>query len=179
MSKHKYDEESLKQDYELTPMSLRKISDKHGFNHHSAIPRIAARLGWKRYKRKKVQKRDKKGTKKIGGRTKSQITTAQYKEMNRLCGLFCTGEEVANEIGMDYEAMNRALMRDGYGGFVQYFKSKSSPGKLSIRAKQLEVAEKGDVRMLIHLGKNYLGQFDSKVLPPAEEGELEHVTEFD
>ena len=46
--------------------------------------------------------------------------------------------------------------------FVDYYRTKSAAGKMSLRRKQFEVALKGSIPMLIFLGKNLLGQSDSR-----------------
>ena len=44
--------------------------------------------------------------------------------------------------------------------FSEYYAMKKGIGKVNLRRKQYEVAMKGNVRMLIHLGNNELGQSD-------------------
>jgi hypothetical protein len=61
---------------------------------------------------------------------------------------------------MDYDTLNRALKRDKHGGFTEYFKKHSASGKASLRRKQFQVADGGNVGMLVWLGKQYLGQTD-------------------
>lgn len=44
--------------------------------------------------------------------------------------------------------------------FTEYKHKRLEPLRISLRKKQIEVAMKGNVTMLIFLGKNYLGQSD-------------------
>ncbi len=46
--------------------------------------------------------------------------------------------------------------------FPEYFTEKSALGKRSLRGWQFDLARRGNVRMLIHLGRAYLGQDDKK-----------------
>lgn len=92
-----------------------------------------------------------------GGRPKKVI---DYKQLETLCKIQCTGEECASVLKMDYDTLNNALKRDGHGGFSDYYKKTSKSGKASLRRLQWKSAENGNTSMLIWLGKQYLGQVD-------------------
>lgn len=92
-----------------------------------------------------------------GGRPRKQV---DYSKLDAMCAIHCTGEECASLLEMDYEALNRALKRDGHGGFKEYFKVKGANGKMSLRRKQYDQAMSGNSTMLIWLGKQWLGQSD-------------------
>jgi hypothetical protein len=83
-----------------------------------------------------------------------------YKKLDAMCAIHCTGEECAAILGIDYDTLNRALKRDGNKGFAEYFKQKGSNGKMSLRRKQYDLAIEGNSTMLIWLGKQWLGQID-------------------
>ena len=85
-----------------------------------------------------------------------------YKTLDKLCGIQCTGEECAAVLGMDYDTLNKGLKREGHGGFTDYFAQKSANGKASLRRKQYEVANSGNPTMLIWLGKQWLGQSEKQ-----------------
>lgn len=86
-----------------------------------------------------------------------------YKTLDSLCAIQCTGEECASILNVDYETLNTALKRDKNGGFVEYFKRKSAAGKVSLRRKQYKSAvEDGNTTMMIWLGKQYLEQSDKQ-----------------
>ena len=88
-----------------------------------------------------------------------------YKTLDPLCEIQCTGEECASVLNVDYETLNTALKREGHGGFVDYFKRKSAAGKVSLRRRQYKAAvEDGNPTMLIWLGKQWLDQKE-KVAP--------------
>lgn len=92
-----------------------------------------------------------------GGRPKKLIN---YKTLDSLCRIHCTGEECANILGLKYETMDEAIKRDKGKGFREYFAEKSAGGKRSLRRKQWTKALAGDNTMLIWLGKQHLGQVD-------------------
>lgn len=93
-----------------------------------------------------------------GGRPKYQI---DYETLDKLCAIHCTGEEIASILGVDYDTLNRRLKEEKHGGFTDYFKIKSAPGKMSLRRVQFETAMDGNTGMMIWLGKQHLGQKDT------------------
>ena len=96
-----------------------------------------------------------------GGAPRKQI---DYKVLDSLCAIQCTGEECAAVLEMDYDTLNAALKRDGNVGFSDYFAKKSANGKASLRRKQFSVANEGNPTMLIWLGKQWLGQSEKQEL---------------
>jgi len=85
-----------------------------------------------------------------------------YKKLDAMCAIHCTGEECAAILGIDYDTLNKALKRDGNKGFTEYFKQKGASGKMSLRRKQFDHAMGGNSTMLIWLGKQWLGQADKQ-----------------
>jgi len=83
-----------------------------------------------------------------------------YKTLDGLCKLQCTGEECASVLGVDYDTLNAALQRDGNECFSEYLKKVGSGGKASLRRMQWKSAENGNATMQIWLGKQYLNQAD-------------------
>jgi hypothetical protein len=92
-----------------------------------------------------------------GGRPRKVL---DYDTLDRLCAIQCTGEEIAAVLDMDYDTLNKALLREQGIGFSDYFQKKSGPGKASLRRRQFELAANGNTTMLVWLGKQYLGQTD-------------------
>lgn len=92
-----------------------------------------------------------------GGRPKVIIDWAT---VEKLCALHCTGEEISSFLKIDYDTLVAAIKREHKCSFSEYFKKHSAGGKLSLRRKQFEVAQSGNVSMLIWLGKQYLAQTD-------------------
>lgn len=92
-----------------------------------------------------------------GGAPKKPI---DYKKLDAMCAIQCTGEECAAILDVSYEHLNNQLGKDGNGGFLDYFKQKSANGKMSLRRKQFDLATSGNPTMLIWLGKQWLRQRD-------------------
>ena len=91
------------------------------------------------------------------GRPRREI---DYKTLDNLCMIMCTGEEIAAILEMDMDTLNACLKRDGNETFSVYFQKKSSNGKMSLRRMQFKKAVEGNPTMLIWMGKQILGQSD-------------------
>ena len=85
-----------------------------------------------------------------------------WKQVDQMCGVHCTGEEQASILGIDYDTLNSACKREHKKSFSDYYKEKSANGKMSLRRKQYSQAMEGNTTMLIWLGKNWLGQTDKQ-----------------
>lgn len=103
-----------------------------------------------------------------GGRPKIVWTDKEYRTFEGLCGIQATIEEIENVLNIDHKTVDR-LCRERYVdsdgkpmGFSQAYKKYSSTGKMSLRRKQYEVANAGNVSMLIWLGKQYLDQTEKQ-----------------
>ena len=83
-----------------------------------------------------------------------------WDEFDKLCGMQCTCREIAGWFEVSEDTIERACIREKKLGFAEYAEQKRNPGKIGIRRKQYEIAMKGNVGMLIWLGKQYLGQAD-------------------
>lgn len=97
-------------------------------------------------------------TKHAGGRPRKYIDKQAFEN---LCGLQCTLEEMEAFFGCDHKTIAR-WCKDTYDGkrFSQVFREKRSIGKISLRRKQMKLAERS-AAMAIFLGKNLLGQKDT------------------
>jgi hypothetical protein len=79
-------------------------------------------------------------------------------ELEKLCGLQCTQADIAGWFDVSLSTIERrqrdprfaAVMERGY-----------ARGRVSLRRKQMQLAEQGNPAMLIWLGKQILGQRDS------------------
>lgn len=80
--------------------------------------------------------------------------TIDYETVLKLAGLQCTQEEISNFLDISV----RTLQRDEE--FCRVYKKGMDNGRMSLRRMQYKAAEKGNVSMLIWLGKQYLGQSD-------------------
>lgn len=91
------------------------------------------------------------------GRPKIQIN---WEEFDKLCTMQCTLEEMASWFGCSEDTLERRCKEDKKLRFADYFKKRSSGGRISLRRSQFKAAIEGNVTMLIWLGKQYLGQKD-------------------
>lgn len=95
--------------------------------------------------------------KNLGGRPPYEV---DYKTLEGLCRIHCTGKECAAVLGVKYETLDAALKRDGEGGFRDYYKKNATYGKASLRRWQWKKAQEGNPALLIFLGKQHLDQTD-------------------
>ena len=98
-----------------------------------------------------------------------------YKKLDAMCAIHCTGEECAAILDIDYDTLNKALKRDGNKGFTEYFKQKGANGKMSLRRKQFDHAMSGNATMLIWLGKQWLGQVDKQEETVDGDGQISKI----
>lgn len=101
--------------------------------------------------------RGKRGPKKgQGGRPPAVIDQEQFES---LCAIDCTLEEVCAVLKVDHKTLNQ-WCESTYGGktFSQVFPGFQAMGNASLRRRQFKLAMDGNVKMLIVLGQNRLGQ---------------------
>lgn len=91
------------------------------------------------------------------GRPKKELN---WEEFERLCGLHCTLSDIAGWFGVSEDTIERRVKEDHGITFAEYFKKHAALGKTSLRRLQWESAQKGNVTMLIWLGKQLLNQTD-------------------
>jgi hypothetical protein len=89
-----------------------------------------------------------------GGRPERPINLA---ELEKLCALQCTQAEIADWFGVGSAPIERRLQRPEYREVMERGYAR---GRISLRRKQMQLAEQGNPAMLIWLGKQYLGQRD-------------------
>lgn len=89
------------------------------------------------------------------GRPQKEINKELFEE---LCSIFCTLNEIAGCFKCSEDTIERWCKRTYNANFAEVFKIYSADGKISLRRKQKQIAEEGNVGMLIFLGKQYLGQ---------------------
>ena len=93
----------------------------------------------------------------MGRPKKYNIDTDQ---VEKLAGLGCTNIEIASFFGC-----TDSLIRKNYSEYV--LKGKEN-GKIRLRQWQMKSAQKGNVTMLIWLGKQMLGQSDKQEITTTE-----------
>ena len=94
----------------------------------------------------------------LGGRPKKDIN---WKQLDEMLHIQCTGEEIAAVLGVSYETIDRHC-REYYGKcFEEYSLEKRCGGRASLRRRQwLSAVKDGNTTMLVWLGKNMLDQTD-------------------
>jgi hypothetical protein len=81
-------------------------------------------------------------------------------DFDKLCNIHCTLIEISEWFNCSEDTIERAVKREKGMGFADYYKKKSGRGKISIRRKMFDVAQSGNVTMLIWLSKQLLGYTD-------------------
>ena len=94
------------------------------------------------------------------GRPRIEFNEKQWKQIEEMCKIQCTGEEIAAVMGVDYDTL-AARVKESHGvSFSDYIKRHSDGGKASLRRLQWLSAQNGNVTAQIWLGKQILGQSD-------------------
>ena len=97
------------------------------------------------------------------GRPKIEL---DYGLIEELALIHCTQKETASVLGVS----TRTLQRNSE--FCRIYKKCMNEGRKSLRRLQWDVAEAGNVTMLIWLGKQYLSQTDKQELTGKEGGDI-------
>jgi len=95
-------------------------------------------------------------------KTGRPLVEIDWEKVDGMCGIRCTGEEIAGVMGIGYSTLVRAMRREHDMTFDEYYTLKSQNGRASIRKKQYSVAMNGNPYMLKWLGVNWLGQSDKQ-----------------
>lgn len=86
-------------------------------------------------------------------------TIIDWRLVDNLLAIFCTGEEIASVLNISYDTLARCCKRDKGQTFAEFYPTKRGGGKASLRKKQWLLADSNPA-MAIFLGKNYLEQSD-------------------
>ena len=81
-------------------------------------------------------------------------------QVEKLAGLGCTNTEIAS-----FFDVGEHVIRKSYAEFLEKGRDK---GKIRLRQWQMKAAERGNVAMLIWLGKQMLGQTDKQEITTTE-----------
>jgi hypothetical protein len=98
----------------------------------------------------------KKPTGKPNGRPPVQIDQDQFE---KLCGIQCTKEEIADFFGIDEDTLNAWCKRTYNCTFSVIFRQKRGTGKIALRRYGFEMA-KTNPAVHIFYAKNHLGMTD-------------------
>lgn len=83
-----------------------------------------------------------------------------FEELDKLLFIQCTLAECAYFFGCSEQTISNRVHQERGMTFCDYKAQKGARGKISLRRKQFEMAMKGNISMLIWLGKNILRQTD-------------------
>jgi hypothetical protein len=89
-------------------------------------------------------------------------TTAKIdlSELEKLCALQCTDEEIAAWFGVATRTIERRRKEPGFAEVMERGRAK---GRISVRRMQMKMLEEGNATMGIWLGKQMLGQTDQVI----------------
>src|SRR5215475_10806005 len=78
-------------------------------------------------------------------------------ELEKLCSLQCTDEEIAAWFGLTTRTIERRRKKKAFAEVMERGRAK---GRISVRRMQMKLLEQGNATMGVWLGKNILGQVD-------------------
>ena len=81
-------------------------------------------------------------------------------QFEELLSLQCTKEDIAGFFHCSHDTIERWCKKTYRKNFLSVAEDYRSVGRVSLRRYQFAMAERGNVPMLIHLGKQYLDQSD-------------------
>lgn len=83
-----------------------------------------------------------------------------WDKVDRFLEAGCKGTEIAAYFGIHYDTLYDRCFHEKGIMFSEYTQKKRAKGDSMLKAKQFEIAMKGDKAMLVWLGKNRLNQSD-------------------
>jgi carbamoylphosphate synthase small subunit len=84
-----------------------------------------------------------------------------WPQVKSLASLQCTQQEILAITNVDDKTLTKACLREQGKTWKEFVRDAMASGCAALRKKQFEVAlQEGNPRMLVWLGKQYLGQFD-------------------
>lgn len=88
------------------------------------------------------------------------LTKINWDDLDKLCAIQCTLEEIASFFDCSADTIERAVKREKNMRFAEYYTQKSKKGHISLRRKMFQTAVDGNVTMMIFLSKQWLGYSD-------------------
>ncbi|MBN8522102.1 MAG: helix-turn-helix transcriptional regulator [Alphaproteobacteria bacterium] len=92
------------------------------------------------------------------GRPPILFSNADWQNIEKLCSLMCTADEIAFFLGISIDTLSRRITETYGCTFADYHKKHIVSAIISLRRAQWKNAMKGNATMQIWLGKQYLGQ---------------------
>ena len=84
-------------------------------------------------------------------------------ELERLCAIQCTDEEIAAWFGVSTRTIERRRLEPKFAEVMERGKAR---GRISVRRLQMKLLEEGNATMGVWLGKQILGQVDQVAIQP-------------
>ena len=81
-----------------------------------------------------------------------------WKAVDRLLQAGCTGTQIAARLGIRAEVLYDGCQREHKADFTEYSRQKKEHGETLLHEQQFALAMKGNLGMLVWLGKQRLGQ---------------------
>lgn len=97
----------------------------------------------------------------LDGREPIEFTDSDWQQIESMCAIHCTGEEIASIMRVSYDTLERRVKEKYQISFADYFKQRSANGKMSLRRRQYTMAMDGNATLQIWLGKQWLGQTET------------------
>lgn len=93
------------------------------------------------------------------GKRGPKLIDINWEQFDKLCYMQCTSHEIAAWFNCSVDTLENRLRTEKGKKFSDYYKEKKEIGRISLRRAQYQAAtEKGNITMMIWLGKQYLGQ---------------------
>jgi len=95
--------------------------------------------------------------------TKIEFDSSDWEQIEELCLIQATGEEIARVMRVSYDTLARRINEEYGVSAADYIKELAAPGLTSLRRAQWKNAVEGNnASMQIWLGKQYLNQKDKE-----------------
>ncbi len=91
-------------------------------------------------------------------RTGRPRVVIDQKIFENLCAIWCTLGEIASQFDCSPDSVEKWCKRTYNSTFTDVYAQKAPKGAVSIRRKQFQLAQEGNVALLIWIGKQKLGQ---------------------
>lgn len=85
-----------------------------------------------------------------------KLTPINWMEFDKLCVMQCSLIEIASWFDCSIDTIENSVKREKKMKFSEYFEQKRGKGKIALRRKMFDLAQNGNVTLLIWLSKQYL-----------------------
>ena len=101
------------------------------------------------------------------GKTGRPRIEIEWKEFDKLCGLQCSEQEIADWFGCSVDTIERRVREQRKSTFAEYFAKHRATGKIAVRRNLFRLSEKQG-HVAIFLAKNLLGMTDRQEITGAD-----------